>query len=141
MADTTPPIENQLLAALPSDIYQRLLPHLEKVTLKLRDVLYEAGDPIDYVYFPHRALLSLVSKFKGGHSIEVGMVGGEGMVSTSVFMGGEMPYQVIVQGSNGAMKMPAGALRDEFNRGGALQKILLRLCPGVAHPSLTNRSL
>jgi len=128
MPDNSPLIENQLLAALSADIYQRrLLPHLEKVSLTLRQALYDAGDPINDVYFPHQALLSLISKLKGGYSVEVGMVGGEGMVSTSAFMGGDtMPYQIIVQGSGSAMKMPAAVLREEFNRGGPLQTSLLR---------------
>ena len=127
MSDTSPLIENQLLAALPSDIYQRLLPHLEMVTLTLRQVLYEAGDPINDVYFPHRALLSIISKLRDARFVEVGMVGGEGMASTSAFMGGNtMPYHIIVQGSGGATKMPAAVLREEFNRGGPLQILLLR---------------
>ena len=127
MPDTATPIENRLLAALPADIYQHLLPHLEKIKLELRQVLYEAGDAINYVYFPNNALLSLVLKMRNGNSAEVGMVGNEGMVGTSAFMGGEtMPYQVIVQGSDGAMKMTAAVLREEFNRGGLLQTLLLR---------------
>ena len=127
MPDTAPPLENRLLAALPADIYRRLHPHLERITLKLKQVLYEEGDVIDYVYFPNNALISLVSKMKNGTSAEVGMVGSEGMVSTSVFMGGlTMPYQAIVQGSNGAMKMSAAILREEFDRGGPLQILLLR---------------
>jgi len=87
MPDASPLIENQLLTALPADVYQNLLPHLEKVTLTRSQVLYEAGDPINDVYFPHRARLSIISKLRNGHSIDVGMVGGEGMASTSVFMG------------------------------------------------------
>jgi CRP-like cAMP-binding protein len=127
MPDTAPPLGNRLLAALPADIYRRLLPQLEKITLKLRQVLYEEGDVINYVYFPNQALISLVSKMKNGTSAEVGMVGSEGMVSTAVLMGGKtMPYQAIVQGSNGAMKMTAAALKEEFDRGGPLQTLLLR---------------
>lgn len=126
MADTSAPSGNQLLAALPADIYKRLLPQMESITLTLRQVLYEMGDPIKYVYFPNRALISLVSRMKNGHSAEVGVVGSEGMVCTSAFMGGDtLPYQVIVQGSDGAMKMNAAALRTEFNRGGPLQTMLL----------------
>jgi CRP-like cAMP-binding protein len=127
MPDAATPIENRLLASLPADIYQRLLPHLEKITLELRQVLYEDGGAIDYVYFPNNSLISLVSKMRNGNSAEVGMVGCEGMVSTSAFMGGDtMPYQAIVQGSDGAMKMTAVVLREEFNRGGPLQTLLLR---------------
>ena len=127
MLKSTTPIENRLLAALPADIYQRLLPHLETVTLKLRQVLYEAGDSVNYVYFPNRALLSLVSTMNNGHCAEVGMVGSEGMAPTAAFLGGDtMPYQVIVQGADGAMKMHATTLKEEFNRGGPLQTLLLR---------------
>jgi CRP-like cAMP-binding protein len=127
MPDLNPHIENRLLAALPIEDYQRLLPHLEKVTLNLRQVLYEAGETIDYVYFPGKALISLVSKMKNGLSAEVGMIGYEGMVGTSVFMGTDtVPYQVIVQGANGAMKLHTSTLQEEFRRGGPLQKLLLR---------------
>jgi CRP-like cAMP-binding protein len=127
MPDLSLPIENRLLAALPIDDYQRLLPYLEKIALKLRQVLYDAGDVINYVYFPNKALISLVSRMKNGASAEVGMVGSEGMVSTSVFMGGKtIPYQAIVQGSDGAMKLHVATLIEEFNRGGALQTLLLR---------------
>jgi CRP-like cAMP-binding protein len=123
----TKPNENQLLAALPADIYKRILPHLETVELKLRQVLYEAGDAVTHAYFPNNSLISLVSKMRNGHSAEVGMVGNEGIVGTSAFMGGDtMPYQVIVQGSDGAMKIKAAVLREEFNRGGPLQTLLLR---------------
>lgn len=126
MPKPAPPVENRLLAALPTDIHQRLRPHLEPVTLKLRQILYETGDPLNYVYFPHQSLLSLVSLLKNGYSVEVGMVGNEGMVSISAFMGGSTsPYQVIVQGADGAMRMPAAALKEEFNRGGPLQTLLL----------------
>jgi CRP-like cAMP-binding protein len=127
MPDLSPHIENRLLAALPTVDYQRLLPHLEKVSLKLKQVLYEAGDVIDYVYFPNKALISLVSRMKNGTSAEVGMVGCEGMVSPSVLMGvNTMPYQAIVQGSDSAMKLHAATLKEEFNRGGPLQTLLLR---------------
>jgi hypothetical protein len=82
MSDTSP-LQNQLLAALPADIYQRLQPHIEKGTLKLKEVLYEPGDPITSVYFPYKGLLSLVSKMRNIRSMEVGMVGNEGMVGTA----------------------------------------------------------
>jgi CRP-like cAMP-binding protein len=127
MAKTAESDGNRLLAALPADVYKRLVPHLEPIKLKLRQVLYETGDPITHVYFPNQALISLVLRMKNGHSAEVGMVGSEGLVGTSAFMGGDIiPYRAIVQGSDGATRMPAATLRKEFNRGGPLQTMLLR---------------
>ena len=82
--------ENQLLAALPASEYQRLLPHLELVSLPLRKVLYEADEPIEYVYFLNRAIASLVSTMEDGSTVEIGLVGNEGMVGLPVILGGNM---------------------------------------------------
>ena len=73
-------LENQLLAALPSDEYRRLAPYLERVSLSFEQVLYEEGEPIEYVYFPHQAIVSLVSTMQDGSTVEAGIVGNEGMV-------------------------------------------------------------
>ncbi|HZS10440.1 MAG TPA: Crp/Fnr family transcriptional regulator [Blastocatellia bacterium] len=122
-----PPIENRLLATLPAEEYERLRPHLEPVTLKLRDVLYREGDIIRHAWFPHTAMVSLVSVMNTNRRIEVGLVGSEGMVSTVSFMGGETATSdAIVQIQNGAARMEAGVLREEFRRGGVLQELLLR---------------
>ena len=78
-----PPVENRLLAALPEEDYRRLRPHLEPVALKLRDVLYAAGDAASHVYFPRQAIVSLVAVMKDGRRVEVGLVGNDGMLSTA----------------------------------------------------------
>ena len=118
---------NQLLAALPAEEYQRLIPHLEPILLPLGTVLYEPGEPINHVYFPNKSVVSLVTALEDGAMVEVGMVGREGMVGIPVFMGGNTTItRAIVQIADGAMKMKAEVLKAEFNRGGMLQTLLLR---------------
>lgn len=119
-------IENRLLAALPTEEYQRLVPHLELVPLKFQQILYEPGEPIAYVYFPHRAIVSLLSTMEDGTTVEVGLVGIDGMVGTAVILGGNTTTTLAnVQVPGYAMRMKAEWLKAEFNRGGALQSLLL----------------
>lgn len=119
-------IENRLLAALPPEEYQRLLPHLEPVSLPLRKIIHTPGEPIDYVYFPHRALISLVTVLENGSTVENSLVGREGMVGIQAFLGnGVMPHQAIVQSPNGGVRMAVSAFRAEFNRNGPLHDLLL----------------
>lgn len=118
---------NQLLSALPPEDYQRLLPHLQPVELSIRQVLYTTGDPIEYVYFPDQALVSLVTVMNDGTTVEIAVVGKEGMVGIEVFLGNAVAsVDAIVQANNGVMQMSAIALKAEFERGGMLQKLLLR---------------
>lgn len=117
---------NQLLSALPLEEYQRLLPHLEPISLTLGKVLYEPGKPITEVYFPNEAMLSLVSRMTDGSTTEVGLVGNEGMIGLPVILGGNHSVsQVIVQVQGTATKLNAELLKKEFLRGGKLQKLLL----------------
>jgi CRP-like cAMP-binding protein len=117
---------NQLLAALPDQEYQRLVPHLEEVSLTLGKILYQPGEPILHVYFPNRAMVSLVTLLTNGSTTEVGMVGKEGMVGIPVFLGDGMAInQAVVQLEGTAMKMDASILKREFERGGRLQRLLL----------------
>src|ERR1700730_18881943 len=83
------PGENRLLAALPREEYHRLRPHLEKVSLPLKYILYEANGPIPHVFFPLNGVVSLVIIMEGGFILEVGTIGNEGMVGTPVFLGSE----------------------------------------------------
>jgi hypothetical protein len=107
--------ENQLLAALPDREYQRLLPHLELVSLSLRQVLYQVNKSIEHVYFPHQAIVSLVSTMKNSSTIEVGLVGNEGMVGIPVILGANSSInQVKVQVARSAMRMKASQLKTEF---------------------------
>lgn len=118
---------NQLLAALPAREYDRIAEHLEEISLSRGEVLLEAGSTIDYVYFPNRAGISFVSILEDGATTEVGMVGNEGIVGYPVFLGGEcVPHRTIVQISGKAARMDAKILKTEFERGGVLQKLVLR---------------
>ena len=117
---------NQLLTALPKQEYQNLVPHLKEVQLSLGQVLYEPGEVIKYVYFPNRGMVSIVSLLESGSTTEVGMVGKDGIVGYSVFLGGGFTtHRAIVQIEDTAMKIDAEVLKTEFNRGGVLQKLLL----------------
>lgn len=118
---------NQLLAALPVEAYQRLLPHLELISLPLRKVVHQPNEAIEYVYFPNQALISLVTILEDGSTVENSLVGREGMIGIQVVLGNRtMPHQAIVQISNGGMRMPIAALMAEFNRKEALHDLLLR---------------
>lgn len=117
---------NRLLAALPIQEYQRLIPHLELVSLPLNTVLYEAGEPIQYVYFPNRAMISLVAITLKGQMVEIGLIGNEGVVGLPVFLGGRTSIgRVFVQVEDSSMRMKADVLKAEFARGGPLQSLLL----------------
>ncbi|KYC42421.1 Crp/Fnr family transcriptional regulator [Scytonema hofmannii PCC 7110] len=138
------PIENRLLAALPASEYQRLIPHLDFVTLSLKQVLYESGEPIKHVYFPHQAIVSLVSTQSDGSTVEVGVVGNEGMVGLPVIWGGNTTTTTaFVQIANTAMRMETEHLKTEFNRGASLQSLLLRytqvLFTQVSQTAVCNR--
>ncbi len=119
--------QNQLLAALPETEYQRLVPNLELVSLPLHKVIYEPGEPITHVYFPHQALVSLVSLMEDGSTVEVGLVGNEGMVGLPVIWGGDTTTtKAFVQIADSGSRMKASLLKIEFDRGDQLQTLLLR---------------
>jgi CRP-like cAMP-binding protein len=120
------PGENRLLVALPKDEYDRLLPHLEKVSLPLREILYEANGPIAHVFFPLVGVVSLVIK-DSGFSIEVGIIGNEGMVGTPVFMESDRsPTMAIAQIPGEAMRMEVKAFQKEMKRHGPLFGLVQR---------------
>jgi CRP-like cAMP-binding protein len=107
--------------------YQRLLPHLEPVSLSLNQVLYEINEPITHVYFPSQSVISLVAPMEDGATIEVGLVGQEGMVGILVVLGGmTKAHRAIVQVADSALRLNATVLKAEFDRGGVLQTLLLR---------------
>ncbi|MDJ0532679.1 MAG: Crp/Fnr family transcriptional regulator [Xenococcaceae cyanobacterium MO_207.B15] len=119
-------IINQILAALPQSEYQRLVPHLELVSLPGGRVLQEPGEPIKEVYFPNQAMISLVSIMSDGSTTEVGLVGNEGMAGLPAILGGNCTTsRSIVQIPGSAMKLSATVLQREFHRGSKLQEILL----------------
>jgi len=120
------PGENRLLVALPRGDYHRMLPRLEKVSLSLKDVLYEANGPIAHVYFPLSGVVSLVI-MDSGSTLEVGIIGNEGMVGTPVFLGAERsPTQAIVQIQGEAMRMEAKFFQKEMKHDGPLYGLVQR---------------
>ncbi|MEH2441029.1 Crp/Fnr family transcriptional regulator [Nostoc sp.] len=117
---------NKLLAALPASDYERLVPHLKLVSLPVRKVLYAAADPITQVYFPDKSVVSIVNTMEDGSTTEVGIVSNEGMVGIPVILGDNTTItRGFVQISGSAMQINADILKAEFNRGGAIQSLLL----------------
>lgn len=124
---TAPPKTNHLLASLPDADYQRLLPYLEWCAMPLGWPLYESGGRMEYVYFPTGGIVSLLYVMENGQSAEIAVTGVEGLVGISLFMGGESTTsRAIVQSEGHAYRLPARRMRDEFDRGGDLQHLLLR---------------
>jgi CRP-like cAMP-binding protein len=122
-----PPSANRILNTLTRADYERLWPHLEPVELRLGQTLYHPNEPVTHVYFPNRGTVSVVSVFSGGETVEVGMVGNEGMFGVCVFLGSvSTPLEAIVQMPGDALRMRAETLRHEFSKGGLLQDLLLR---------------
>ena len=127
MSTIDTPIKNQLLSALVNTQYQHLVPHLQRVDLALGDVIYTVGRTIEHVYFPEDAVVSLLATLENGATTEVGLVGREGMVGLTVFLGGaSTPERALVQLAGSAMRMKASVLRDEIRLGSSLQLLLLR---------------
>jgi CRP-like cAMP-binding protein len=118
---------NRLLAALPDAELQRWLPQLEHVDLPLGHVLYESGVTLSHVYFPTTAIVSLLYVLENGASAEIAVVGKEGIVGISLFMGGEStPNRAVVQSAGRGFRLSADALKAEFNRAGTVLHLLLR---------------
>jgi CRP-like cAMP-binding protein len=127
MSTAPEPKQNQILAALPAADYQRLLPHLEFVELGLGKSLYESGGHLQHVYFPVEGIVSLLYVTQSGNSAELAVVGCEGMIGVSLFMGGETtPNRAVVQSTCRAYRLPAQVLKAQFAEGGALQLVLLK---------------
>lgn len=123
----SPRSANRLLAALPKKEYEALKPHLEEVPLVFNKILYQPNEMISDVYFPNSGIISLLAAANGHSTLEVGLVGQEGMLGLSVFMGvSTSQNQAVVQGAGSAMKIKASAFRKECNNGGALPRFLRR---------------
>jgi CRP-like cAMP-binding protein len=121
------PKSNRLLAALPEENYQALLPLLEPVPLPLGMALYESGGAQSYVYFPTSSIVSLLYVLEDGSSAEIAVTGCEGLVGIALFMGGETtPSRAVVQSAGHGYRIKAAALKKEFEAAGALQLLLLR---------------
>jgi CRP-like cAMP-binding protein len=138
------PKDNALLAALPEDVYQALLPFLEPVPLPLGMAVYESGGKQGYVYFPTSGIVSLLYVLEDGSSAEIAVTGNEGLVGISLFMGGETtPSRAVVQSAGQAYRLRAAVLKERFERGGVLQHLLLRytqaLITQMAQTAVCNR--
>lgn len=123
---------NRLLAALPTEVYERLTPHLELVSLTIPQSIYEVDEPISHVYFPYHSLISLVTSMEDGSTIEISLVGREGMAGIAAILGGKTKaHRAFVQVAGQAMRMKTTTLKAEFDRGGPLQNMLLRYCQAL----------
>jgi len=121
------PNQNHLLAALPAAEFERLAAHLELVPLQLGEVLYEPDTQLQHAYFPTTAIVSLHYVMASGASAETAGVGNEGVVGIALFMGGETtPSSAVVQTAGHAYRLAARLMKQEFNRGGSMQQLMLR---------------
>ena len=127
MAALPNPSQNHLLAALPTAEFEALAPHLHPVSLALGQMLYEPGEQLQHAYFPTTAIISLHYVTESGASAESAGVGNEGMLGVSLFMGGDTtPSSAVVQTAGHAYRLDRRLLKQEFARGGLLQRLLLR---------------
>ncbi len=138
------PRQNHLLASLPPEEWERLHPRMELKPMPLGHVLYESGDAMRHVYFPTTSIISLLYVMEDGASAEIAIVGNEGIVGISLFMGGETtPSRAIVQSGGQAYRVPGQYLKEEFFRAGPLQRLLLRytqaLITQMAQTAVCNR--
>src|SRR6187455_372665 len=121
------PFDNHILKALPALERERLFPHLKLAPMPLGMVLYESGAALRHIYFPTNSIVSLLYVMQDGASAEIAVVGNEGAIGVSLFMGGEStPSRAIVQSAGQAYRLPGKRLKEEFNRHGQMLHILLR---------------
>jgi CRP-like cAMP-binding protein len=127
MPELHSPQQNHLLAALPAVEFGRLSPHLELVDMPLGEALYESGGRLQHVYFPTTSIVSLLYVMEDGASAEIAIVGNEGILGVSLFMGGETtPSRAVVQSAGHGYRLRAQLLKEEFNRAGPVLRLLLR---------------
>ncbi|MFH1603100.1 MAG: Crp/Fnr family transcriptional regulator [Pseudomonadota bacterium] len=127
MFSSRDPKQNHLLAALRAEDYARLLPNLEFTPMPIGWTVYEAGVAMDYVYFPTTCIVSLLYVMENGDSAEIAIIGNDGLVGVSVFMGGDsMSSRAVVQNAGECHRIKAELLKKEFERGGSLQQLALR---------------
>lgn len=135
---------NHLLAALPSDEWRHWLPQLERVSMPLGLVLYESGRTMTHVYFPIDSIVSLLYVMENGASAEIAVVGNEGVVGISLFMGGEStPSRAVVQSAGEGFRLRGSAVKEAFARSGPVMHLLLRytqaLITQMAQTAVCNR--
>ncbi|MBC8027496.1 MAG: Crp/Fnr family transcriptional regulator [Steroidobacteraceae bacterium] len=144
MAEKPSLTSNHLLRALPEPERARLFPHLQLVPLELGEVVYEAGDRLRHIYFPTDSIVSLLYVLENGASAEIAVVGNEGAVGVSLFMGGEStPSRAVVQSEGSAYRLTRNRLKEEFGRHGQMLHLLLRytqsLITQMAQTAVCNR--
>lgn len=137
-------VQNHLLASLPEEEYQRLLPQLEPVAFELGKVVYQNAQLLEYLYFPTTSMVSLLYTMSDGMTAEVGLTGNEGVVGIALFLGGETaPNQAVVQIGGAAFRLRAKTVHEEFKLGGAFQQVLLRytqaLITQISQTAICNR--
>jgi CRP-like cAMP-binding protein len=142
--DAGSPRGNLLLASLPAGDYARLLPELEPSDLLVGDVVCEPGATMSHALFPSTAIISLQYVMENGASAEIAVVGNEGIVGISLFMGGEStPSRAVVQSAGQGFRLEAQLMKDEFNRAGPVLHLLLRytqaLITQMAQTAVCNR--
>jgi len=138
------PKQNQLLGALSAADLKRIRPHLQPMDMPLGDVVYESGRHLAHVYFPTTCIVSLLYVLESGASAEIAVIGHEGLVGVSLFMGGETtPSRAVVQSAGSAYRLPGEVMKAEFRRGGAMQHLMLRytqsLITQMAQTAVCNR--
>jgi CRP-like cAMP-binding protein len=141
---THSPTQNKILAVLPEAVKEQLLPHVELIPMPLGWAALEGGHKSSYVYFPTTSIVSLLYVTENGASAEIAMTGNDGVVGIAMFMGGDStPTRAVVQSAGYGYRLRADVLKAEFNRGGALQHILLRytqaLITQMAQTAVCNR--
>jgi CRP-like cAMP-binding protein len=144
MVAITTPKQNHLLASLPVEIFERIFPHLELISMPLGEVLYESGGQLQYVYFPTTAIVSLHYLLESGASAEISGVGNEGVLGISLFMGGNTtPSLATVQTAGSGYRLKGRLMMEEFNRAGPMMRLMLRytqaLMTQIAQTAVCNR--
>jgi CRP-like cAMP-binding protein len=144
MSSLHSPNQNHLLAAVPTAEFDPLAAHLELVPMLLGEILYEPGGQLQYAYFPTSAIVSLHYVIESGASAETAGVGNEGVVGIALFMGGDTtPSSAVVTTGGHAYRLERGLLKQEFNRAGLMQRLLLRytqaLITQIAQTAACNR--
>lgn len=138
------PQQNLLLSALPEEDFERIAPMLELVEMPLGLVMYESGGSLRHAYFPTTSIISLLYVLESGASAEIAVVGNEGVLGISLFMGGETtPSRAIVQSAGYAYRLSAKHIKEEFKRAGSMMRLLLRytqaLITQMAQTAVCNR--
>src|ERR1039458_7449115 len=144
MSERPTPNKNHLLSALPADIFERLSPNLELISMPLGQVLYESGGQLQYVYFPTTAIVSLHYVMENGASAEIAGVGNEGVLGISLFMGGNTtPSRATVQTAGYGYRLKGRLMMEEFNRSGPMMRLMLRytqaLITQISQTAVCNR--